>query len=159
MKVILPGSYDPVTKGHLEIIRYAAERYKAVYVVAFINESKTYRFTLEEKLEMLKIATRGMDNVIVDVYPGRVVDYMRLNGIDKIVKGYRNKQDLEWENVQADYNMSEGGFATELVKCNAEFQNVSSTLVRSMLDAGKDASELLPEGVLDFIRMINNQEG
>ena len=159
MKVILPGSYDPITTGHMEIIRYAAEKYSAVYVVVFINESKVYRFTVDQRLKMLEIATRGMANVVVDAYSGRVVDYMRMHGIEQIVKGYRNEKDVEWERVQAEYNLREGGFSTELIRCNPSFENISSTRVRTMLDAGESVCGLLPSGVLEFIEKINNQEG
>ena len=76
MSVILPGSYDPITVGHLEIIRKAAQAYDEVYVVAFINEAKEYAFSLDDRVSMLQIATEDLDNVLVSYSLGYVVDYM-----------------------------------------------------------------------------------
>lgn len=152
MKVILPGSYDPVTLGHLEIIRYAAKAYGEVYVTVFINPEKSYRFTLNERIEMLRLATADIPNVTVDSYPGRVVDYMSERGIEKIVKGYRNDADLEYERVQAEYNKREGGYETELIPAGAEFATVSSTLAREKLDCGAQLDKILPSAVIEFLK-------
>ena len=84
MKVILPGSYDPITLGHLDIIKRAREKYDEVFVVAFINPDKKYCFSEQERLDMLSLATLGMDNVNVDFFCGRVVDYMKEKGIEKV---------------------------------------------------------------------------
>ncbi len=152
--VILPGSYDPVTCGHLEIIKRAAREFDEVYVVAFINPDKTYKFTVEERVRMLCIATEGLDNVLVSYSLGRVVDYMREHGIEKIVKGYRTEADLAWEREQAEYNKHHGGFDTELWLCRDEMKNVSSTAVRERLEHGEDTSGLLPPAVEKYIKSI-----
>ena len=110
MKVILPGSYDPITLGHLDLIRRAAEIYSEVYVVAFINPEKSYTFTEEERRRMLALATEDIKGVRVDFSSGRVVDYMKSHGIERIVKGYRNDVDLEYERRQAEYNLKFGGY-------------------------------------------------
>ena len=102
MKVILPGSYDPVTIGHLDIIKRAAEKYSEVFAVIFVNPKKTYRFSAEDRVRMLSLATEDLSNVRVDYSEGFVIDYMNEHGIDKIVKGYRNETDLEYEKVQAE---------------------------------------------------------
>ena len=152
MKVILPGSYDPVTLGHLDIIKRAAEKYREVYAVVFINPAKKYMFSSDERLEMLRLATEEMDNVKVDFSDGYVIDYMREHGIGKIVKGYRNEKDLEYERGQAKWNLENGGFETELWKSREELSLVSSTEVRAILDSGTDPSSLLPKKVLEFIK-------
>ena len=157
MSVILPGSYDPVTRGHLEVIKRCAEREGEVYAVIFINENKKYRFSLEDRVRMLELATDGLDNVMVSYSLGRVVDYMREHGIDRIVKGYRNDADLEWERYQADYNMKYGGYETELIKCDDGFGHISSTLVRERLDRSEDISDLVPIDVAEYIRSIDKQ--
>ena len=151
MTVIRPGSYDPVTVGHLEIIKKASELYDEVYVVIFVNEAKTYTFSLEDRVCMLQIATEELDNVLVSYSLGRVVDYMREHDIERIVKGYRTDADLPWEMEQAAYNKKHGGFDTELIKCDAAFEGVSSTAVRDRLKNGEDVSDLLPPSVLKFI--------
>ena len=114
MSVILPGSYDPVTKGHLDIIRRAAEKYDEVYVVAFTNPNKTYMFSVEDRVRMLMIATDDLDNVLVSYSNGLVIDYMTDHEISKIIKGYRTDADLEWEREQAEWNFKHGSYETEL---------------------------------------------
>ena len=154
MRVIMPGSYDPVTVGHLEMIRLAAMRYDEVHVVVFINENKLYRFALEDRVKMLALATEELRNVHVSYSLGRVVDYMSEHGIEKIVKGYRNDADLEWERYQADYNMRNGGYETELIKCSQKIESVSSTAVRERLDRGEDISMLVPPVVEKYIKSL-----
>jgi len=149
-RVILPGSYDPVTLGHLDIIRRAAERYDEVYAVIFINPNKTYRFSLDDRVRMLMLATEELDNVLVSYSTGLVIDYMREHCIDKIVKGYRNGDDLKWEHEQAEWNKKHGGYETELIKCREGFEDISSTAARRMLDVGGECP-ILPEAVLDYI--------
>jgi len=149
--VILPGSYDPVTLGHVDMIRRAAKIYSEVYAVIFINPTKRYRFSEEERLEMLRLACEDIPGVRVDFYAGRVVDYMRERGIEKIIKGYRNAADLEYEKVQAEYNLREGGFETELWQADERFINISSTLARTAIADRQNLKELLPEKVIAFL--------
>lgn len=154
MSVIIPGSYDPVTVGHIAIIEKVARQEDEVYVVAFVNDKKNYTFTLDDRVNMLQLATEHLDNVLVSFSLGRVVDYMREHGITRIVKGYRNESDLEWEHLQAEYNKKHGGFDTELIKCESEYSEVSSTLVRDKLSQGEDISHLVPKTVLEYIKDI-----
>ena len=154
MSVIIPGSYDPVTVGHLAIIEEVARKEKEVYVVAFVNDKKDYTFSLDDRVNMLQLATEHLDNVLVSFSLGRVVDYMREHEITRIVKGYRNENDLEWENFQAEYNKKHGGYDTELIKCDSEYDHVSSTLVRDKLSRGEDVSDLLPPAVLEYVKDI-----
>ena len=154
MSVIMPGSYDPVTVGHAEMIRRVAEREDEVYVVIFTNPSKKYTFSLEDRVAMLMLATEELDNVFVSYSLGYVVDYMREHGINRIVKGYRTDADLSWEREQAEYNLKHGGYETELILCDEKYKGVSSTLVRERLKAGGDVSDLLPKNVAEYIKSI-----
>lgn len=154
MKAIVPGSYDPVTIGHLDIIKRAAERYEKVYAMVFINPKKSYRFSAKDRVKMLSLATEGLDNVVVGYSEGLVIDYMRENGIEKIVKGYRNETDLEYEKVQALWNKEHGGYDTELLLCQPELAEVSSTRVRTALDNSETAEGLVPECVAEYIKGI-----
>ena len=152
MSVILPGSYDPVTLGHLDVIRRAAKEHDEVYVVIFVNPEKTYTFSLDDRMRMLMLATDEFDNVLVSYSNGMVVDYMREHDIDKIIKGYRNDTDLEYEKKQADFNRIYGGYETELVKCRDGFELISSTEVRKRIEQGEDISDLVPASVLKYIK-------
>ena len=155
MSVIIPGSYDPITVGHLAIIEEVARCEDEVYVVAFVNDKKKYTFSLDDRVNMLQLATEHLDNVLVSFSLGRVVDYMREHEIDSFVKGYRNDSDLEWENFQAQYNKKHGGFDTRLIKCDGKYEHISSTLVRDRLTRGEDVTDLVPRSVLDYIKYIN----
>lgn len=151
MSVILPGSYDPVTRGHLDIIERAAREYDEVYAVIFTNPNKTYRFSLEDRVRMLMLATDHLDNVLVSYSNGLVIDYMREHDIEKIVKGYRTDADLPWEHEQAEWNKQHGGYETELWKCESKYESISSTAVRAALDTGEDISALVPASVKSYI--------
>ena len=152
MRVILPGSYDPITLGHVDIIRRAAQLYGEVYVIAFINPEKKYMFTPDERVLMLGLATEDIPGVKVGFSDGRVVDYMKAHNIEKIVKGYRNNKDLEYERAQAEYNLAHGGFDTELVLASSEYEGISSTLAREMILGGGSLVGILPEKVISFIK-------
>ena len=154
MSVIMPGSYDPVTIGHAEMIRRVAEREDEVYVVIFTNPSKEYTFSLEDRVAMLMLATEDIDNVFVSYSLGYVVDYMREHDISKIIKGYRNDDDLKWEREQAESNMKNGGYETELILCDEEYKHVSSTLVREKIKKGESLDALLPKKVMDYISKL-----
>ena len=153
--VILPGSYDPVTLGHLDMIRRAAEQYEEVYAVIFTNPDKTYTFSLEDRVKMLILATDELDNVLVSYSSGLVIDYMREHGIEKIIKGYRNDEDLEYEKRQAEWNLKNGGFETELWQADEKTREISSTLARKMIKNGENLSQILPEKVISFIENID----
>ena len=157
MSVIMPGSYDPVTLGHAEMIRQVAAKEDEVYVVIFTNPNKSYTFSLEDRVAMLMLATEDLDNVIVSYSLGYVVDYMREHNIDRIVKGYRTEADLEWEREQAEYNLKHGGYETELILCDEKHTHISSTLVRQRLAKGESVSDLLPESVEKYLTNIRRK--
>ncbi len=151
MSVIMPGSYDPVTLGHVEVIREVAAREDEVYVVIFTNPNKEYMFSLDDRVAMLMLALDELDNVIVSYSMGYVVDYMREHGIDRIVKGYRGEADLPWEREQAEYNRKHGGYETELILCKDNLRHVSSTLVRKKITGGESIIGLVPPAVANYI--------
>lgn len=157
MSVIMPGSYDPVTIGHVEMIRRVAEREDEVYVVIFTNPNKEYMFSLQDRVAMLMLATEDLDNVFVSYSLGYVVDYMREHNISKIVKGYRNDADLEWERYQADYNYKHGGYETEFILSDEKYKNISSTLVREKIRSGESLDDLLPKSVAKYIQGVQKQ--
>ena len=151
MSVILPGSYDPITLGHLELIKRASEKYDEVYVVIFTNPDKNYTFSLDDRIKMLLLATDELENVLVSYSNGLVIDYMREHNIEKIIKGYRNDFDLEYEKKQAEWNLKMGGYETLLWLSDEKYSEISSTAAREAIKRGKDLSEILPEKVIGFI--------
>ena len=151
MSVIIPGSFDPPTLGHLDIIRRAAEEYDEVYVVAFNNPKKNYVFSPEDRVAMLMLLTDEYENVLVSYSAGLVVDYMREHNIDLIVKGYRNEGDLLWESEQAEYNRRFGGYETRLLLTAPEYAELSSTLVREAIFRGEPLFGLVSPEVEKYI--------
>lgn len=149
MKAIVTGSFDPITLGHMELIKYACQKYDQVYVVALVNENKDYMFTMEQKKRLIELATSDLENVIADAYEGMTADYMHKNNITHIIRGVRNEQDAEYEKMLSQ-KMKEldSSFDTEIVMCRAEYAFISSTLVRRMLEQGKGLENLLPDSII-----------
>ena len=154
-RAVVPGSYDPVTLGHLAIIERAARLYDEVYVVAFINPDKKYAFSVDERVSMLMLATEHLPNVLVSYSSGLVIDYMRDHSIDEIVKGYRNRADYGYELLQAEWNMKHGGYKTVLWQCEPEMAEISSTLAREKIATGEKLTEILPEKVIEYVKKLD----
>ena len=157
--VILPGSYDPVTLGHLAVIERAAREYDEVYVVAFVNPEKSYTFSPDERVAMLMLATDHLPNVLVSYSTRLVIDYMREHEIDKIVKGYRDDRDYQYELVQAEWNKTHGGYDTVLWKCDPEYDSISSTVAREKLKNGDSLAEILPGSVIEYLKNLDKRVG
>lgn len=152
---IVPGSFDPITNGHLDIIRRASELYKKVYVAVMINSEKQYTFSLEEREKIAKAAVSHMANVEVISSDGMLWMLARDLDADAIVKGYRNQIDFEYEKRMAEFNESKFPKAkTVLLPSAPELAAVSSTIVRKKLSAGETPDELLPETALNEINKI-----
>ena len=149
--VILPGSYDPVTLGHIAVIREAAKRFDEVYVVAFVNPEKSYRFPLETRLSLLRAACSHLPNVTVVSDGGRVVDFAAANGVSAILKGVRSEVDFLYEREMADVNRSRG-VETVLLPTPPELREISSTALRAALDEGRDLSPYLPARIAEMVQ-------
>lgn len=147
MRVLMPGSYDPVTRGHIALIEAAASRYDEVTVAVFINPEKKGLFPYDTRVAFLTLATAHLDNVSVTFSDGMVADLARDGGYDRIVKGVRNEIDRAYEQGMADYNLARGGVATELIASADELCEVSSTAVRQALEAGAPIGGLVPESI------------
>ena len=148
---ILPGSYDPVTLGHLDVIRRAALEYGEVYAVIFTNPKKTYTYSLSDRVRMLMLACEDIDNCMVSYSDGLVIDYMRDHGIDVIVKGVRNDEDIAYEDIQAKWNKAHGGYDTIYLSADEAFANISSTLARERIAKNESLDGILPKSVIDFL--------
>lgn len=152
---IVPGSFDPITVGHLDLVRRAAEDYDTVYLAVMINSEKQYMFTMEQRKQIAQAAVRGLRNVTVISSDGMLWMLAKELGACAIVKGYRNETDLAYEEMMAKFNGERYPEAkTVLLKSNEELVEVSSTVVRSKILAGEDLSAFLPTEAIDEIEKI-----
>ena len=149
---VCPGSFDPVTNGHLDIIRRAAKLADRVLVVVMTNAIKNPLFSMEERMEMLRRVTADLPNVEVDAFDGLLADYTRQVGADAIVKGLRATSDFEYEFQMALTNRQLGATAeTVFLTTSAELMFLSSSLVKQVAAYNGDISEFVPAEVLDLV--------
>ena len=146
--MVCPGSFDPVTNGHLDVIGRAAGLYDEVVVAVLVNIKKQCLFTVDERVDMLREVTDQYGNVRVDRFRGLTVDFCAANGISVIVKGLRAVSDFEYEMQQAQMNYQMAKVETLFVTTNPQFSFLSSSLVKEIATYGGDVSGLVPESVL-----------
>ncbi|MGW0040537.1 pantetheine-phosphate adenylyltransferase [Rhodococcus sp. NPDC003348] len=146
-KAVCPGSFDPVTNGHLDVISRVAVQFDEVVVTVVINPNKQGMFTIEERLEMLRDATADLPNVTVDSWQGLLVDYATANGATAIVKGLRGANDFDYELQMAQMNHKLTGVDTLFVATNPRFSYLSSSLVKEVATYGGDVADMLPAHV------------
>ena len=152
---IVPGSFDPITNGHLDIVRRAAQMYDTVYLAVMINAEKRYMFTLEQRKRIAEAAVSGIANVTVLSSEGLLWQLAQSLGACAIVKGYRNDTDLAYEQRMAEYNRAHYPDAeTVLLPSESSLTDVSSTVVRAKLLAREDLSRYLPAEAIDEIYKI-----
>lgn len=146
-RAVCPGSFDPVTNGHLDIIGRASRLYDEVVVAVLINKKKSSLFTVEERMEMLSDVTATYGNVVVDSFHGLLVDYCVEREIPTIVKGLRAISDFDYELQMAQMNFTLKGVETLFMTTNPEFSYLSSSLAKEVATYGGDVSHLLPSSV------------
>jgi pantetheine-phosphate adenylyltransferase len=158
--VVCPGSFDPVTNGHFDIVRRAADLYDEVIVAVLINNTKTTLFTVDERVEMLREVTKGYDNVRVERLHGLLVDFCAANGITAVIKGLRAVSDFEYEMQMAQMNYQMAKIETLFMTTNPLYSFLSSSLVKEVARYGGDISGLIPEPVLARLdtRLANSEE-
>lgn len=148
-RAVCPGSFDPVTHGHIDIVTRAAKLFDEVVVAVGVNASKNRLFSAEERLEMLREACAGMANVTVSSFSGLIVDFCRDIDAQAIVKGLRGGNDYEYELPMAQMNSHLTGVETVFVPTTAALGYVSSSLVKEVATFGGDVSGLVPDAVLE----------
>jgi pantetheine-phosphate adenylyltransferase len=151
LTALCPGTFDPVTNGHLDIIGRASETFEAVVVGALENPSKQPMFSLEERVAMLKEACASMPNVTVVSFRGLLVDLARSQGDAVIVKGLRAISDYEYEIQMAQMNHRLAGVETLFMTTNPLYSFLSSSLVKEVATYGGDVSGLVPPLVLEHL--------
>jgi pantetheine-phosphate adenylyltransferase len=156
-RAVCPGSFDPVTNGHLDIIGRAAQLYDELVVAVFMNQSKSSLFSVDERRELLEEVTAQYGNVRIDSFHGLVVDYCRDNGIAVIVKGLRAVSDFDYELQMAQMNRGLAGIDTLFMPTNPEYSFLASSLVKEIARWGGDVTSLVPPNVLK--RLIDRSGG
>jgi len=145
---LFPGSFDPFTAGHLNILKRALTMFDEVVVAVGINQDKRGLFSNEKKLEIINQAIAGMDNVRAIEYDCLTIDACRQLGINHIVRGVRNMLDFETERSIADANRCLApDIETIIIPTAQEFAHISSTAVRDIIKHNGDASAFLPDGI------------
>lgn len=145
---IYPGSFDPVTYGHLDIIARAAAIFERLYVAVLRNPSKKPLFSVEERLTMLQEACRTFPNVACESFSGLVVDFARAKGARVIVRGLRAVSDFEYEFVMATMNRNlNGEVDTVFIMTSSEYAFISSSLIKEVAQFGGDVERWVPPGV------------
>lgn len=153
MKAVCCGSFDPITKGHEDIIRRAAKLFDEVVVLIGHNPDKAGYYPVEQRRVFCEKTFSDLKNVTVDVCDGIVAEYAKSVGAGVLVKGIRGVSDLEYENHLADINrIVVPELETVYLPARPELAAISSTYARAFIASGKDCSPVLPEGILDDIR-------
>ncbi len=154
-RAIVPGSFDPMTLGHLDVLRRVAALYDEIYLALLINPNKEYLFDLETRFSIAQIGCADIENVRVVHDDGMLVDLARKLGCGAIIKGVRNSTDFEYEMKMAFFNRELAPeIETLFLPCSDGLGEVSSTRVRCLLEKGDlaEAEKLLPNGAIDIIR-------
>jgi pantetheine-phosphate adenylyltransferase len=162
MKIaICPGSFDPITLGHIDIIERSAKIFDKVYVVVMVNPAKQPTFSTEERIDMIKQTTGHIPNVVAESYTGLIADYAKEKGACTLVKGLRAVTDFEYEFQQALTNKKlNPELETVFLTANAENMYLSSSVVKQVCEFGGDISEFIPAEVCeDIIRRIKERNG
>jgi pantetheine-phosphate adenylyltransferase len=145
-KAVCPGSFDPVTLGHLDVFARAANQFDEVTVAVLINSTKAGLFSIEERMDLLKECVSPYPNIKVESFQGLLADYCKDQGISAIVKGLRAVSDFDYELQMAQMN-SQLGVDTLFVATNPEFSFLSSSIIKEIAKYQGDVSALVPAGV------------
>lgn len=146
MAVIYPGSFDPVTYGHLDIIKRASKKFDKVIVTILNNPSKKALFDVQKRVELLENTTKHLDNIVIDSFSGLLVDYAKKNDVSTIIKGLRAISDFEYEFQMAHTNtMLDENIETIFLMTSNKYSFLSSSVVKEISKFDGDVSKLVPE--------------
>jgi pantetheine-phosphate adenylyltransferase len=144
---VCPGSFDPVTNGHLDIIGRASRLYDEVVVAVLLNQSKSGLFPIEERMAMLREVTASYGNVTVESFEGLLVEFCKARSIPVVVKGLRAVSDFDYELQMAQMNLGLAGVETMFMPTNPLYSFLSSSLIKDVVKFGGDVSAHVPEAV------------
>jgi pantetheine-phosphate adenylyltransferase len=152
-RAVCPGSFDPITYGHLDIIARASAHFDQVVVAVLENRTKSSLFTVAERIEMIRETTANLPNVTVDSWSGLLVDYCKSNSIQAIVKGLRAVTDFDYELQMAQVNLQGSGVETMFMATAPTHSFLSSSLVKELAHYGGDVSTMVPASVNEALKL------
>jgi pantetheine-phosphate adenylyltransferase len=152
-KMLYAGTFDPVTSGHLDVIRRASALTDELVVGVLNNSAKRCYFTSEERLEMIRFATKGIDGVTVDGFGGLLADYVKSSGVGAVIRGLRATTDFEYEIQMAQMNarLTDGAVETIFLMTDPKYSFVSSSLIKEVFILGGDIKGLVPDSVWEYM--------
>ena len=156
MKIaVYPGSFDPISNGHLDIIERTAQIFDKVYVLVSVNPNKKYCFSVEEKIELIKKSTQHINNVIVESYEGLVLDYAKEKGASVIIRGLRNFIDYQDEITLFQFNRSIApNIDTFVLFPSANNLFLSSSAIKQLVSLNADISQYVPKAIVAEVKEI-----
>jgi pantetheine-phosphate adenylyltransferase len=146
-RAVCPGSFDPITLGHLDIISRASAHFDHVVIAVLENRTKSSLFTVDERIEMIRETTAHLSNVSVDSWSGLLVEYCKSNSIQAIVKGLRAVTDFDYELQMAQVNLQGSGVETMFMATSPVHSFLSSSLVKELAHYGGDVSTMVPASI------------
>ncbi len=146
-RAVCPGSFDPITFGHLDIISRASAHFDHVVIAVLENRTKSSLFSVTERIEMIRDTTSHLSNVSVDSWSGLLVDYCKSNSIQAIVKGLRAVTDFDYELQMAQVNLQGSGVETMFMATAPTHSFLSSSLVKELAHYGGDVSTMVPASI------------
>ena len=151
-KVIYPGTFDPVTNGHIDIIKRAKALFDSVAVTVAINPAKTFLFSVEERVRLLKESLKDFDNITVDSFDGLVVDYAHKVGAIGIIRGLRAVSDFEYEFQMALMNRKlASDITTIFLMPHEKYTYLNSSIIRNLASLNSDVSDFVPPAVQEAL--------
>jgi len=159
MKAVCPGSFDPITHGHVDVIRRAGALFDEVIVAVGRNSAKKYLFETGERVELARAATSDLPGIRVEMLSGLLVDFCRDRGAEAVVKGLRFASDFDFELQMAHINHSLTGLETVLLPASAKWGTLSSTMIREVATLGGDVRAFVPTLVADRIEQKRKTDG
>jgi pantetheine-phosphate adenylyltransferase len=151
-RAVCPGSFDPITFGHLDIIERASGQFDEVIVAVLENRTKASLFSVDERMEMIRKTTSQFSNVKVDSWHGLLVDFCKENSIQAIVKGLRAVTDFDYELQMAQVNLQGSGVETMFMATAPSHSFLSSSIVKELAHFGGDVSSMVPGVVNDALK-------
>lgn len=153
---MVTGSFDPFTKGHLDMVKRAAKLFDKVYVAILVNPSKKNLFNVEDRISIIRKCCEGIENLMVISYAGMTIDIARELNVDCLIRGIRSESDLDYEIEMSEFNLGEGGVDTVCFLSN-RMSFISSTEVRRRIVEGEALEGYIPTNAIDLVVELYNK--